>query len=129
VAGDLFLTTTFPVIDLDLGGGIDGFIEGLNLMLDITVPAHLQDGGTYVIPGHGRVSDEADVVEYRDMVYIVRDRIRDMISRGMTLEAVLQAFPALDYTPRYDDGGGSWTTEMFVEAAYRSLSADREQVR
>jgi len=129
VAGDLFLTTTFPVIDLDLGGGIDGFIEGLNLMLDITVPAHLQDGGTYVIPGHGRVSDEADVVEYRDMVYIVRDRIRDMISRGMTLEAVLEAFPALDYTPRYDDGGGSWTTEMFVEAAYRSLSADREQVR
>lgn len=121
VVGDLFGTTTFPVIDLTLGGGIDGFVEGLNLMLDIAVPAHLQDGGTYVIPGHGRVSDEADVVEYRDMVQIIRDRIRHMIGQGMSLEAVLEAKPTLDYTPRYGNADG-WTTEMFVEAAYRSLS-------
>ena len=121
VAGDLFVTTTFPVIDLELGGGIDGFIDGLNTMLDITVPAHLQEGGTYVIPGHGRVGDEADLVEYRDMVQIIRDRIRPMVDRGMTLAEVLRAEPALDYASRYDNGG-PWTTEMFVEAAYRSLS-------
>lgn len=121
VTGDLFGTETFPVIDLALGGGVDGFIEGLDLMLDITVPAHLQDGGTYVIPGHGRVADEADVVEYRDMVQIIRDRIQDMIDHGMTLEAVLEARPTLDYTPRYGNNGGSWTTEKFVEAVYRSL--------
>jgi cyclase len=122
VAGDIFLTTTFPVIDLELGGGIQGFLDGLDLMLDIAVPAHLQDGGTYVIPGHGRVGDEADVLEYRDMVYIIRDRIASMIGQGMSLDAVLEARPTLDYTPRYGNEGGAWTTRDFVEAAYRSLS-------
>lgn len=122
VSGDIFVTTTFPLIDLELGGGIGGFLDGLDLMLDIAVPAHLQDGGTYVIPGHGRVSDEADVLEYRDMVYIIRDRIAAMIDEGMSLEDVLDARPALDYTPRYGNAGGDWTTRDFVEAAYRSLS-------
>lgn len=122
VSGDIFVTTTFPVVDLKLGGGIGGFIDGLNLMLDIAVPAHLQDGGTYVIPGHGRVSDEADVLEYRDMVYIIRDRIAAMIDEGMSLEEVLAARPTLDYTPRYGNEDGDWTTRDFVEAAYRSLS-------
>ena len=85
VAGDLFMTTTYPVIDADYGGGVDGFIEGLNNMLDIAVPAWLQEGGTYAIPGHGRVGDEADIIEYRDTIVIVRDRIADMIGVGMTL--------------------------------------------
>jgi len=75
VTGDLFVTTTFPVIDLAYGGGIDGFIEGLDLALDITVPAYLQEGGTYVIPGHGRIGDEADLVSYRDLAFFVRDRV------------------------------------------------------
>ena len=121
VAGDLFVTTTYPVIDLDAGGGINGFIDGLNTMLDITVPAYLQEGGTYVVPGHGRVGDEADVVEYRDMVLFIRDRIRSMIEQGMTLEDVMAAQPALDYDPRYGNRGGEWTTSDFVAAAYRDL--------
>ncbi|HEY8519445.1 MAG TPA: MBL fold metallo-hydrolase [Gammaproteobacteria bacterium] len=120
VAGDLFTTTQYPVIDLEAGGGIDGVIEGLNLMLDVAVPRYLQEGGTYVIPGHGRVGDEADIVEYRDMVVILRERIADMVRRGMTLEQVLAARPALDYDPRYDRGG-EWTSRMFVEAVYRDL--------
>jgi glyoxylase-like metal-dependent hydrolase (beta-lactamase superfamily II) len=121
VAGGLFSTTHFPVIDLDAEGGIDGFIDGLNLMLDITVPAYLQEGGTYVIPGHGRLSDEADVVEYRDLALFVRDRIRHMLEQGMSLEDVLAARPALDYETRYGNEGGPWTTEAFVEAVYRDL--------
>jgi len=123
VAGDLFVTTTYPVIDRDSGGGVQGFIDGLNLMLDIAVPRYLQEGGTYVIPGHGRLGDEADIVEYRDMVVIIRDRVRDMIDRGMTPEQVLAARPSLDYDTRYGSGRGEWTTRMFVEAVYRDLAA------
>lgn len=74
-----------------------------------------------VIPGHGRLCDEADVVEYRDMVTIIRDRIEDMVKRGMTLAQVTAARPTLDYDGRYGATTGFWTTEMFVEAAYRSL--------
>ena len=119
VAGDIFTTMQYPVIDLATGGGIEGFIEGLNAMLDIAVPKYLQEGGTYVIPGHGRVGDEADLVEYRDMVQIINDRIQKSVDEGMTLEQVQAAQPSLDYDPRYGDG--PWTAAMFVEAAYRDL--------
>jgi cyclase len=119
VSGDLFLTTTYPVINAKAGGGVDGFILGLNKMLDIAVPKYLQDGGTYVIPGHGRVSDEADVVEYRDMIVIIRDRIQDMIKRGMTLAQVKTAKPTLDYDGRYGDPAA------FIEAVYNDAGAKK----
>jgi cyclase len=122
VTGDIFTTTHFPLIDRDAGGGIDGFIEGLNRALDITVPAYLQEGGTYVIPGHGRVSDEADLVSYRDMTLFVRDRVRHLIEQGASLDDVRAARPTLDYDLRYNDETIPWTTEMFVEAVYRSLA-------
>jgi cyclase len=126
-AGDLFLTTTYPVIDLARGGGIDGVVAGLNHLLDITIPAEKQEGGTYVIPGHGRLCDEADLLEYRDMLTIIRDRIRDLVKKGRTLEQVKAARPTLDYDGRYGATTGSWTTDMFVEAAYKSLSAKKSQ--
>jgi cyclase len=119
VSGDLFVTTTYPVIDAKTGGGLDGFIEGLNKMLDIAVPKYLQDGGTYVIPGHGRVSDEADVLEYRDMIVIIRDRIADMVKRGMTLDQIKAAKPSLDYDGRYGDPGA------FLDAVYRDVSGKK----
>jgi glyoxylase-like metal-dependent hydrolase (beta-lactamase superfamily II) len=122
VTGDLFGTTHFPVIDLEAGGGVDGFIAGLNAALDITVPAFLQEGGTYVIPGHGRVSDEADVIAYRDMVLFVRERVRHMIGQGMSLDEVIDARPALDYDPRYSDKQLPLTSAMFVESVYHSLA-------
>ena len=120
-AGDLFLTTAYPVIDLERGGSLQGVIAGLNRILDLAIPAHHEEGGTYVIPGHGRLCDEFDVLEYRDMVTIVRDRIQAMIKKGMTLEQVQAARPTLDYDPRYGATSGPWTTAMFVEAAYKSL--------
>jgi cyclase len=120
-AGDLLTTDTYPVIDTKLGGTVQGVIEGLNMILDIAVPAHHEEGGTMVIPGHGRLCDEADVVEYRDMVVIVRDRVRAMIKKGMTLEQVKAARPTLDYDPLYGSLSGPWTTDMFVEAVYRDL--------
>jgi cyclase len=120
VAGDIFLTTTYPVIDLNNGGGVQGVINGLNKILEIAVPKYLQEGGTYVIPGHGRVCDEADIVDYRDMVYIVRDRVQDLIKQGKTLDQVKAAKPSLDYDPRYGTDK-SWTTAMFIEAVYKDL--------
>jgi glyoxylase-like metal-dependent hydrolase (beta-lactamase superfamily II) len=122
VTGDLFTTTHFPLIDIEAGGNIDGFIEGLNKALDIVVPAYLQEGGTFVIPGHGRISDEADLVSYRDMAFFVRERVRHMIEEGASLDDVLAARPSLDYDLRYDDETIPWTTRMFVEAVYRSLA-------
>ena len=125
VAGDLYSTTTFPRIDLAAGGGVQGLIDGLNLVLDLAVPKHEQEGGTYVIPGHGRVSDEADVLEYRDMVTIVRDRIADQLSRGATLEQVKASRPTLDYDRQYGATTGPSTTTMFVESVYQDLARQR----
>jgi glyoxylase-like metal-dependent hydrolase (beta-lactamase superfamily II) len=122
VAGDLFITTTFPVVDLPLGGNLKGIIAGLNRIIDITIPRDRQEGGTYVIPGHGRLTDEADVVDYRDMVTIIRDRFQDAIKKGMTLEQVKAARLLRDYEGRYGAASGSWTTDGFIEAAYKSLS-------
>ena len=125
MTGDIFSTTTYPIIDLQNGGSLNGIVDALNLILDITIPAEKQEGGTMVIPGHGRLCDEADVVEYRDMVTIIRDRIQDMIKKGMTLEQVRAAKPTRDYDPLYGASTGIWTTDMFVEAAYKSLSAKK----
>ena len=121
-AGDVYINTTFPVIDVQQGGSLNGIIAALNRIIEITVPKDKQEGGTYVIPGHGRLADEADVVEYRDMVTIIRDRIQDAIKKGMTLEQVKAARLVRDYEGRYGATQGSWTTDAFIEAAYRSLS-------
>jgi glyoxylase-like metal-dependent hydrolase (beta-lactamase superfamily II) len=122
VAGDLYVTTTFPVIDLERGGSLNGIVDSLNAILDLTVPRDKQEGGTYVIPGHGRLVDEADVVDYRDMVTIIRDRIQDAIQKRMTLEQVKAARLVRDYEGRFGATSGFWTTDNFVEAAYKSLS-------
>jgi hypothetical protein len=117
-------TTTYPVIDARNGGSIQGIIRSLNRILELAVPSkYLQEGGTYIIPGHGRVSDEADVVEYRDMVVIISERIADMVKKGMTLEQVKGARLTLDYDARYGADSGPWTTAMFVEAIYNEMKA------
>jgi cyclase len=125
--GDLFSTTTYPIVDLARGGTIQGVIAGLNRILDITIPREKQEGGTYVVPGHGRLCDEADVLEYRDMVTIIRDRVQDLIAKGRTLEQVKAAKPTLDYDGRYGADRGPWTTSQFVEAVYKSLKEKSEK--
>ena len=121
-AGDLFTPGNYPIIDLARGGNVQGVLAGLNKIIELTVPAEKQEGGTYVIPGHGRLCDQADVVEYRDMLTIIRDRIQDSVKKGMTLEQVKASKPTRDYDPLYGANTGFWTTDMFVEAVYRSLS-------
>jgi len=121
VAGDTFVTTSYPFIDRATGGSVQGELNALNRILDLAVPAHEQEGGTYIIPGHGRVCDEADVLEYRDMVTIVRDRIQDMVKRGLTLDQVKATKPTLDYDRHYGSDTGFVTTAGFIEAVYNDL--------
>ena len=119
--GDLFVTNGYPIVDLDRGGNIQGVIAGLNRIIELAIPADLQEGGTLIIPGHGRLCDVADVVFYQEMVTIIRDRIQDMINKGMTLDQVRAAKPTRDYDPRYGSSSGIWTTDKFVTAVYKSL--------
>jgi cyclase len=123
--GDVFTPGSYPIIDLARGGSVEGEINALNKIIDITVPGKYQEGGTLVVPGHGRLCDEADVVEYRNMLTIIRDRMRDMIHKDMTLEQVKAAKPTLDYDTQYGSTTGFWTTDMFIEAVYKSLSGKK----
>jgi len=119
--GDLFDPTRYPIIDLKAGGSLQGILEGLNRLRQLVIPADHVEGGTMIVPGHGRVCDMADLAVYHQMVTIVRDRLQDMIARGMTLEQVKAARPTRDYDPVYGSSTGAWTTDAFVEAAYQSL--------
>jgi glyoxylase-like metal-dependent hydrolase (beta-lactamase superfamily II) len=118
--GEIFSTVNFPKIDASHGGHIQGIVDSLNRLLNLAVPGEKEQGGTMIVPGHGRLSDEADVEFYREMVQIIRDRIQDGVKNGMTLEQVKAARPALEYERRYSQP--DWTTDMFVEAVYQDLS-------
>lgn len=117
--GDIFTTTNYPMINAKNGGGIQGEINALNQILDLAVVENRAQGGTMIIPGHGRLCDSADVAYYRDMVTIIRDRVQDLIKKGRTLEQVKAAKPTFDYDARY--ATKEWTGDMFVEAVYNSL--------
>ncbi len=119
--GEIFTTTGYPVIDLARGGSIQGELDALNQILALVITARNEEAGTYIIPGHGRLCDAADVAYYRDMMTIIRDRILDMKKKGMTLDQVKAARPTRDYDPRWGATTGLWTTSMFVEAVYKSL--------
>jgi cyclase len=120
--GDVFVTTSYPVIDTARGGSVQGVIDGLNAIIELTVPERNQMGGTRVIPGHGRICNEADVVDYRDMVTIIRDRVQEMAMKGMTIQQVKAARPSLEYDGLYGATSGEWTTDMFLETVYREVS-------
>ena len=120
-SGDLFQMTTYPFIDVEHGGGINGIIDGCNRMLDIVIPEFRMEGGTMVVPGHGRLADGADLAYYRDMLTIIRDRAQALIKQGKTLEQVKAARITADYDPRWGANDERWSTEKFVEALYKTL--------
>jgi glyoxylase-like metal-dependent hydrolase (beta-lactamase superfamily II) len=127
VAGDVLDTRRFPVIDIERGGSIEGEIAALNRLADLAVPSVpivSREAGTVVIPGHGRLCDQFDVIEYRDMITIIRDRVRDLVNAGRSLEQVQAARPAKGYEGRYGNDR-EWTTEKFVDAVYRSLMKEK----
>ena len=122
--GDILDLRQFPVIDMAHGGTIDGEIDALNRLLELAIPAMplvYKEGRTLIVPGHGRVSDHAEVVEYRDMVTVIRDVVKNMIDKGMPLDGIKAANPTKGYRARYGSDSGPWTTDMFVEAVYKGL--------
>jgi glyoxylase-like metal-dependent hydrolase (beta-lactamase superfamily II) len=123
-AGDIYSTVSYPIIDAQRGGSITGVLDGLNQLLQLVIAGEKTEGGTMIVPGHGRISDEADLVEYRDMVTIIRDRIQDMINRGQTLAQVQAARPTMEYDGLYGSAPG-WSAAQFVEAVYRGLRPER----
>lgn len=129
MAGEIIDATRFPVIDLARGGGIQGEIDALNRLVELAIPNFplvWQEGGTYVVPAHGRPYEQIDVVEYRDMVTIIRDRVLALKKAGRTLAQVQAAAPAKGYTRQYGRDTGPWTTAMFIEAIYKSLPEARQ---
>jgi len=120
-AGDIFVTEGYPFIDLTAGGNVQGIVAGLNKIIDLCIPVYGQEGGTMVIPGHGRLSDIGDVINAREMVTIVRDRVQDMVKKSVTLDQVKAAKPTKDYDPLYNTQGAFVTADAFVEAVYMSL--------
>jgi glyoxylase-like metal-dependent hydrolase (beta-lactamase superfamily II) len=126
--GDLMATESYPTFDVDKGGSINGIIDGLNAVLDLAITEFRLEGGTMMVPGHGRIVDSGDVAYYRDMLTIIRDRVQDMVTKEMTLDEVKAAKPAADYDTEYGNTPG-WTSDMFIEAVYKSLGGGRTPPR
>jgi glyoxylase-like metal-dependent hydrolase (beta-lactamase superfamily II) len=125
--GDILSLASYPVIKASEGGSINGLIDALNDIIAMLEPKENEEGGTYVIPGHGHICDRHDVVNYRDMVTIIRGRIQNLINKGMTLDQVKAAQTTVDYDGLYGKSTGPWTTDMFVEAIYNDLSKNKTQ--
>lgn len=120
--GDVFSTMTYPVIDMERGGSIQGVLNALNDILDLAISEFRAEGGTMIVPGHGAISDSADVAYYRDMVTKIRDRVEASMKKGMTLEQIKASKPTRDYDARYATPAGPTSPDRFVEAVYRSLA-------
>jgi glyoxylase-like metal-dependent hydrolase (beta-lactamase superfamily II) len=125
VAGDVIASDRYPYIDAKHGGSIDGVIAALNWIVATAVPEYNQQGGTRVVPGHGRILNQSDVVEYRDMATIVRDRIVMLVREGKSLQQIKATHPTLDYDGNYGSITGPWTTDMFIDEVYREVSAKK----
>jgi cyclase len=126
-AGELFSPMRYPDIETEKGGSINGEIDALNDIIALMVPKDNEEGGTYIVPGHGWLCDRNDVVNYRDMLTIVRGRIQDMVRKGMKLEQVKAAKPSFDYDPLYGASTGPWSPDKFVENIYHEVAKDKVQ--
>ena len=124
--GDLLVPGQFPDIDVENGGSVNGFINALNFTLELMIPGPNAEGGTYAIPGHGRLGDEIDVVEYRNMLVIVRDRIQNMINQGQSLDQIIASGPVVDYDTEYGGSRGGPSSREFITAIYQSLVREME---
>jgi glyoxylase-like metal-dependent hydrolase (beta-lactamase superfamily II) len=125
VTGDIYNSDTYPPIDVGRGGSIDGEIDALNTLVNMCVTEFMSQGGTMIIPGHGWISDAGDMGYYRDMLIVIRDRIQDLIDKGLTVEQVKAVKPTMDYDPEYGREPGA--TAHFVEAVYRSLKDKKKK--
>ncbi len=122
-AGDVVDMTSYPIIDTTRGGTIDGELVALNKLMEMAVPARQVEGGTVIIPGHGRLCDVSDVAQYTIMVTTIRDRVQFYKNQGKTLQQVLELKPSGDYDQRWGSANASWSARDFVMAVYQTLPA------
>ena len=118
--GDVYLSGSFPFVDLDSGGTLAGLVAGVEAIL-----ARVDDA-TIVIPGHGPVSNRRELVEYRDMIVTVGRRIREGVEHGRNLDEVLASRPTAEYDARY--GQGFMTPTRLVGILYRELTRPKPGV-
>jgi cyclase len=126
--GDIIDTTRFPFIDVKRGGTVQGELDALNRLMDLSIhnlPLQWYSDRTFLVPGHGHVYDKLDLLEYRDAITVVRDRVQDLLDQGRTLAQVKAANPTLGYRSQYGTDSGPWTTDMFVEVIYNELAAKK----
>jgi cyclase len=126
--GDIIDTTRWPVIDVKRGGSVQGELDALNRLMDLSilnVPIQWNPDRTFLVPGHGHVYDKLDLLEYRDAITVVRDRVQDLLDEGKTLAQIKAANPTLGYRSQYGTDTGPWTTDMFVETIYNELAAKK----
>ncbi|MGD0906418.1 MAG: MBL fold metallo-hydrolase [Candidatus Acidiferrales bacterium] len=126
-AGEIFSPMRYPDIETDKGGTLNGEIDALNDIIALMVPKDNEEGGTYIIPGHGWLCDRNDVVNYRDMLTIIRGRVQDMVRKGMKLDQVKAAKPSFDYDPLYGASTGPWSPDKFIETVYHEVAKDKVQ--
>src|SRR5579864_4974259 len=117
VVGDIFSNHFYPIIDLSSGGSIDGMIHSLDRILAQT------DEQTKIVPGHGPLTTRADLQDYRDMLVQVRQRIKDLIAAGKTIDEVVAAMPTKDFDARW--GTGYVTPEAFTKMVFSSLAGTK----
>jgi glyoxylase-like metal-dependent hydrolase (beta-lactamase superfamily II) len=123
--GDIFDMASFPLIDIAKGGSIQGVLAALNKLVEMSEAEFRTEGGTMLIPGHGRICDLADLAYYRDMVTIIRDRVQWMMKKDMSLAQIKAANPTEDWDGRFGKNAG-WTPDMFVEAIYKGLGSGKK---
>jgi glyoxylase-like metal-dependent hydrolase (beta-lactamase superfamily II) len=122
-AGDVVDMTSYPIIDVAAGGTIDGELVALNKLIAMAAPSNQAEGGTLIVPGHGRLCDQTDVVLYKNMITMIRNTVQYYKNQGKTLEQVLTLKPSEGYDQRWGGAGGRWTTRDFITAVYNTLPA------
>ncbi len=126
-AGDVFVMGNYPVLDASRGGSLGGLISAADHIVDdIAVAEVYASFGTRIIPGHGRLTNESEVLDYQLMLTVIRDRVQDMVDQEMSLDEIKAARPTLDYDAVYGRNKPFWTPEMFLEAVYEDAVRNRQ---
>jgi len=117
--GDIYWSGQYPYIDVESGGSLAGTVAAIEAALARS------NTRTVVVPGHGPVSNRAELAAYRDMLVAVGRRVREAVEQGTGLEDLLASRPTADFDARFDRPGNLVTRDEFVRSVYRDLASKR----
>ncbi len=112
-AGDVVFNGFYPFIDVSHGGSIKGMIAGVKKILV------LSDGNTKIIPGHGPLTNTAELGNYLHMLETVYERLRKLKADGKTAREAIEANPLADLEEEWGDG--IFTGEKWIEIIYSGV--------